>query len=370
MPQAPHLTEPAGDYQTLHELVRDARLRLPDNIWDYLIGATETETTMRRNRLALDQIGLRPRVCRDVSSVDCTASLFGMALRIPVMLAPVGSLESFHPGGAATAAQGSAGFGVPVIVSSVTKPGLAETARAAGNGARVFQLYVRGDDAWIDDIVHQAVDAGYAAFCITVDTAAYSRRERDIARRFIKPWRAGATGVEFQAAFNWDNVKHFKDTHGVPLILKGIATAEDAAIACEHGVDGIYVSNHGGRQLDHGRGAMEVLPEVVAAVAGRARVLIDGGFCRGTDVVKAIALGADAVAIGRLYCYALAAAGAEGVARMLELLETEIAIALALLGVTRLAELGPSHVCAAPSPTAPHVHSAFPLLSSTPEIPR
>jgi glycolate oxidase len=369
MPEAPHLAEPAGDYQTLHEFVRDARLKLPDNIWDYLVGATETETTMRRNRLALDQIALRPRVCRDVSQVDCSTSLFGMKLRIPVMLAPVGSLESFHPGGAATAAQGAAQFGVPVIVSSVTKPGLAETARAA-DGARVFQLYVRGDDAWIDDIVHQAVDAGYSAFCITVDTASYSRRERDIARRFIKPWRAGATGVEFQAAFNWDNVKHFKDTHAVPLILKGIATAEDAALACEHGVDGVYVSNHGGRQLDHGRGSMDVLTEVVHAVAGRARIIIDGGFCRGSDVVKAIALGADAVAVGRLYCYALAAAGAQGVARCLELLEIETAIAMALLGVTRLRDLGPSHVCTAPSATAPHVHSAFPLLSSTPEIPR
>jgi isopentenyl diphosphate isomerase/L-lactate dehydrogenase-like FMN-dependent dehydrogenase len=369
MPEAPHLAEPAGDYQTLHEFVRDARLKLPDNIWDYLVGATETETTMRRNRLALDQIGLRPRVCRDVSKVDCSTSLFGMKLRIPVMLAPVGSLESFHPGGAATAAQGSAAFGVPVIVSSVTKPGLAETARAA-DGPRVFQLYVRGDDSWIDDIVHQAVDAGYSAFCITVDTASYSRRERDIAKRFIKPWRAAATGTEYQASFNWDNVKHFKDTHAVPLILKGIATAEDAVIACEHGVDGIYVSNHGGRQLDHGRGAIEVLPEVVEAVAGRARVIIDGGFSRGTDVAKAIALGADAVSVGRLYCYALAAAGAEGVTRMLELLETETAIAMALLGVTRLADLNRSHIAVAASPTAPHVHSAFPLLSTTPEIPR
>ncbi len=370
MPQAPHLAEPDGDYQTLHEFVRDARQRLPDNIWDYLVGATETETTMRRNRLALDQLALRPRVCRDVSSVDCTTSLFGMTLRIPVMLAPVGSLESFHPGGAATAAQGATAFGVPLIVSSVTKPGLAETARASGDGGRVFQLYVRGDDAWIDDIVHQAADSGYAAFCITVDTAAYSRRERDIARRFIKPWRANATGHEFQAGFNWDNVQHFKDTHAVPLILKGIATAEDAAIACEYGVDGIYVSNHGGRQLDHGRGAMDVLPEVVEAVAGRARIIIDGGFCRGTDVVKAMALGADAVAIGRLYCYALAAAGAEGVARMLELLETETAIALALLGATSLNEVTRAHVCAAPPPGPPHVHSAFPLLSTTPEIPR
>ena len=162
---------------------------------------------------------------------------------------------------------------------------------------------MRGDDAWTDDIVHRAVAAGYDAFAITVDTAAYSRRERDIAARFVKPWRTAASGHEYQAGFSWASVRRFKDRHRIPLILKGIATAEDAAIACEHGVDVIYVSNHGGRQLDHGRGAMEVLPDVLQAVRGRAKVMVDGGICRGTDVVKAMALGADAVAVGRLYCY-------------------------------------------------------------------
>ncbi len=127
---------------------------------------------------------------------------------------------------------------------------------------------------------------------MTVDTAVYSRRERDLARRFVKPWRLRATGQDFQAALSWDQVKRFKDRHDIPLILKGIATGEDAAIACDHGVDAVYVSNHGGRQLDHGRGSIEVLPEVVKAVAGRAVVMVDGGFMRGTDVVKAIALGA------------------------------------------------------------------------------
>jgi isopentenyl diphosphate isomerase/L-lactate dehydrogenase-like FMN-dependent dehydrogenase len=156
----------------------------------------------------------------------------------------------------------------------------------------------------------------------------------------------------------------------MPLILKGIATAEDAAIACEHGVEVVYVSNHGGRQLDHGRGAMDVLPEVLEAVGGRARVIIDGGFCRGTDVVKAIAMGADAVGLGRLYCYALAAEGAGGVRRMLEILEQEMAVAMALLGVTRLAELDRSYLhFGAPAVASPHVHSAFPLLFQTPETP-
>jgi len=367
---APHLTEPTGDYQTLHEFVAAARKNLPDTIWDYLIGATETETTMRRNRLALDSLALRPRVMCDVSHVDTSQSFFGKTSRLPVMLAPVGSLESFHPGGAAEAGRGATEFGIPIIVSSVTQPGLEESAAAVA-GRKIFQLYVRGDDAWINDYVRRAIDSGYEQFAITVDTASYSRRERDIAKRFVKPWRAAATGVEYQASFNWDNVKRFKDKWSIPLMLKGIATAEDAMLAVQHGVDTIYVSNHGGRQLDHGRGSMDVLPEVVAAVAGKASVVVDGGFCRGTDVVKAIALGADAIAIGRMYCYGLAAEGASGVVQLLQLLETEIAIALALLGVTSLAELKRSHIHAgAPQVTAPHVHSAFPLLSTTPEVPR
>ena len=367
---APHLTEPTGDYQTLHEFVAAARKNLPDNIWDYLIGATETETTMRRNRLALDSLALRPRVLCDVSHVDTSRSFFGATSRLPVMLAPVGSLESLHPAGAAEAGRGASEFGVPIIVSSVTQPGLEEAA-AAASGRKIFQLYVRGDDAWVNDYVRRAIAAGYEQFAITVDTASYSRRERDIARRFVKPWRAAATGGDYQASFSWDNVKRFKDTWKIPLMLKGIGTAEDAAIAVRHGVDTIYISNHGGRQLDHGRGAMDVLPEVVEAVGGKAAIVVDGGFCRGTDIVKAVALGADAIAIGRLYCYGLAAAGASGVVQLLELLETEVAIALALLGVTSLSALNRSHIHAgAPSVTAPHVLSAFPLLSATPEIPR
>ena len=179
----------------------------------------------------------------------------------------------------------------------------------------------------------------------------------------------GSTGKRrFQAGFTWDNVRHFKANHAIPLILKGIATAEDAAIACELGVDCVYVSNHGGRQLDHGRGSMDALPEVMAAVRGRAKVMVDGGFCRGTDIVKAIALGADAVAMGRMYCYALAAGGAAGVLTMLQLLEHELGVALALAGARSLGELNPSFLrMGAPSVTAPHVHSAFPLLFTTPE---
>ena len=348
-------------FQTLHEIVKAARQNLEPGPWDYLIGGAETETTLRRNRQALDSIAFRPRVLRDVSRIDCTSALFGRAVRLPVLVAPVGSIETFTPGGGATAAKAAAEFGIPLMLSSVCNPGL-ETVASAADGFRIFQLYVRGDDGWVDDHVRRAVDHGYTAFCLTVDTAVYSRRERDLARRFVKPWRVRATGFDYQAGLTWDHVKRFKDTHAIPLILKGIATAEDAALACDLGVDGLYVSNHGGRQLDHGRGTTEALPEVVAAVGGRATIIVDGGFLRGTDIVKAVALGAAAVGIGRLACVGLAAAGQAGLVRVLELLEEEIRICLGLLGVERLAQLDRSHLHPATPVVLPHATSAFPLL--------
>ena len=358
------LSETSGEFLTLHELVKAARNKLPANIWDYLIGGADTETTVRRNRLALDSLAFRPRVLRDVSNIDLSRRVMGKSLRIPVMLAPVGSLESFDAEGGATVTKAATEFGVPMFLSSVSQPGIEATAAAAPGGMRVYQLYVRGDDAFVDDHLKRAMAAGYDAFCLTVDTAIYSRRERDISTRFAKPWRRGVVGMDHQAALNWSHVKRFLDTYDIPLILKGIATAEDAAIACEHGVAGVYVSNHGGRQLDHGRGALDVLPEVVAAVKGRAAVIVDGGFSRGTDVIKAIALGADAVAIGRLYLYGLAAAGQAGVVRVLELLETELRVSMGLLGVDSFAKLDPSYLHAAPPVYTPHVHSAFPLIDA------
>src|SRR5215510_3996482 len=348
-------------FQTLQEIIKAARQNLAPGPWDYLIGGAESETTLRRNRQAIDSVAFRPRVLRDVSRLDATSTLLGRRVRIPVMLAPVGSIESFDPGGGASAARASAEFGIPHMLSSVCNPGLEAVAKAADN-FRIFQLYVRGDDAWVDDHVKRAVDHGYAAFCLTVDTASYSRRERDLAKRFVKPWRVRATGFDFQAGLTWDHVKRFKDTHDVPLILKGIATAEDALIACEHGVEGIYVSNHGGRQLDHGVGSLAVLPEVVKAVDKRAVVMVDGGFMRGTDVVKAIVLGAQIVGLGRLQCLGLAAAGQAGLERALELLEDEVRISLALLGVTSYSQLDASYVREAPVVAEPDALSAFPLL--------
>ena len=174
--------------------------------------------------------------------------------------------------------------------------------------------------------------------------------------------RRRVQGRAFQAGLDWTTVKRIKDRFRIPLAIKGIATAEDAKLAVEHGVDWIYVSNHGGRQLDHGRGSTDVLPEVVEAVGGRATIIVDGGYYRGSDIVKAIAAGAHLVGLGRLQCYALAAGGQVAIVRLLELLEDEVARCLGLLGVTRLADLDRSYLHPAPSVTAPHIFSAFPLL--------
>jgi isopentenyl diphosphate isomerase/L-lactate dehydrogenase-like FMN-dependent dehydrogenase len=350
------------DFQALHEIVAKARQNLNQNDWDYIVGATETETTLRRNRLALDQLAFRPRVLRDVSRIDSTVQQFGRRLRLPLVFAPVGALESFHEEAAGAVVRAAREFGIAHMLSSVCEPGLEKVAAAAPDGTRIFQLYVRGDEAWVDDYVTRAIANHYVGFCLTVDTAIYSRRERDLAKRHVVLGRRRATGREFQAALDWRTVERIREKFDIPLMLKGVATAEDARIALDHGVSWIYVSNHGGRQLDHGRGSMDVLPEIVDTVGGRAKIIVDGGFGRGTDIVKAMAAGADLVGIGRMQCYALAAGGEPALVRMLELMEDEVQRCLGLLGVTNFADLNRSHLHAAPSTTPPHVFSAFPLL--------
>jgi isopentenyl diphosphate isomerase/L-lactate dehydrogenase-like FMN-dependent dehydrogenase len=357
----------AERFATLHEFIPAARKKLTDDKWDYMIGGAETETTLRRNRLALDSLAFRPRVLRDVSNVDCSGHLLGKKLRLPVMLAPVGSIQRFDPGGSAAVARAAGEFGVSQMVSSVSEPGLEATA-AAAKGMKVFQLYVRGDDDWVEDIIDRATAAGYDAFAFTVDVAIYSRRERDIAKRAFMRSSADADAQRYQATLNWSQIKRFRQRCKLPMIIKGIQTAEDATIACDHGIDGIYVTNHGGRQLDHGRGTVDILQDVVNAVRGRAQIIVDGGFCRGTDIIKGIALGANAVSIGRLYLYGLAAAGEAGVHRVLELLEAEIGIGLGLLGVASFAEIDKSCLQAVAPVNAPHVFSAFPLLEITEQL--
>ena len=362
-------TKPGGNldqvrdrFRNLHELVAAARAKLDRNVWDYLIGGVETETTVRRNRLAIDSLAFRPRILRDVNATDPSTKFLGRKLTIPVALAPIGSIERFDPAACRAVANATGTFGCAMFQSSVAKPDIEETGKEVPEGLKIFQLYVRGDHAWIEAFFDRAVKAGFGALCLTVDTHHYSRRERDISKRYQAASVRDLAASGFQKALDWKQFDKLRKKYKLPLIIKGIATAEDAKLAVQHGVDVIYVSNHGGRQLDHGAGTIDVLPEVVKAVKGKAKVIIDGGFCRGTDVIKAIALGADLVCVGRLYGFGMAAAGRDGIFRVLELLQDEMIRCMGLNGVNKLSELNPSYIRPAPPVRPPHVLSAFPYI--------
>lgn len=351
---APH------DFLTLQEFVVRARHALSDHHWHYIVGGTETETTVRRNRWAIDRLALRPRVLRDVSELDSSIDWFGHRLRLPVIFAPVGGLEHFWDSGPTAVVQAAGQFGIPHMLSSVCACDPAELARASPAALKLYQLYVHGDSDWIEATLERIAELGFAQVAITVDSAVYSRRERDLAQRYFR--RTNVPGREWQARFTWKDVERVRKRFDFPLMLKGIATAEDARIAVDMGIDGVYVSNHGGRQLDHSQGSMEVLPEIVDAVDGKARVIVDGGFCRGSDIVKAIAMGADLVGLGRMQCVALAAGGAPALVRMLELLETEVRIALALCGVTSPTQLDRSYLTDSDAVLSTNTWGAFPMI--------
>jgi len=344
------------DFVSNQEIILAARRNLTQEVWDFLVGGSESETTLRRNRLGFDRLAFRPRVLVDVSNVDPATTLLGHRLRIPVLLAPVGGLQRLAREGAVASARAAGEFGILPVVSSVTEPSLEETARST-DSPKAFQLYIQGDWGWVEEMLARVKSAGYVALCITVDTAHFGRRERVLLSRGPTPARR--RGPWYGAAVTWEMIDNIKAAIGLPIMIKGIATAEDAAIAVEHGVEVVWVSNHGGRQLDYGQATIDVLPEVVQAVEGKAEIVLDGGILRGSDVLKAIALGADAVAIGRLQGWGLAAAGQSGVLRVLELLEEEITTTMALLGVTSLEQLSAAYVCKAEPVTPPHEMSAF-----------
>jgi glycolate oxidase len=346
---------------TLFQLLSLAKRNLSPGAWDYLMGGAETETTLNRNRRALDSYAFRPRVLRDVSKVDTSATLLGQKLKLPIVLAPIGSMQDIIAVGGVAPTRAAARTGVLHMLSSVCAPGLEEVAKAV-DYPKFFQLYVRGDKTWVDDTLKKALACGYRGIALTVDRANYGRRERDIAKAHSPTARRNAAGESFQAAFNWSDVDRIRTYVDVPLIIKGISTAEDAEIAVARGVDGIYVSNHGGRQLDHSIGSVAALPEIVSAVGGRAEIIVDGGFLRGTDILKALALGATAVGLGRLQGIALGAGGEDAVVRMIEIVESEMQRAMALLGITKLSELGPRHLAPAEPLAGNWIESAFPLM--------
>ena len=340
-----------NEFLTIPEIIRVAEERLPREVWGFASGGADTETTLRRNRMAMERIALCQRVLVGVQRRDTSTTFLGHRISTPVMLAPVGSLSLFDPDGALAVARVAEQMGTIAFISTVTAPVLEEVAAGVSNPL-VFQLYAYGDRDWVKSIVRRVERAGYAALCLTVDTAVYGRRDRDLENRFFprqsgeRPNLAGLPGLSpgtdvNQAALTWEYLSWLRDLTSLPLILKGVMMPEDAVRAVEHGVNAVYVSNHGGRQLDHSPATIEVLPEVARAVAGRAEVLVDSGFQRGTDVVKGLALGARAVLIGKLLVWGLGAAGESGLARILELLRTEIDVAMGLIGVECLEEIGP-----------------------------
>lgn len=352
----------SADFETATEIVAAARAVLDAQRWDYIVGGALSETTMLRNRASLDALAFRPRVLRDVAAIDPSATLLGERVRIPYLLAPVGNLGDYHGDGVDGAVRAAVQFGTLPVVGSLCTPDLRATARAV-RGPKWFQLYTRGDRTWTDDIVARVRAAGYEALVVTVDSAYFGIRERLLHGRSNVGGAKPDPGRLHQAHLDWDAVRHVKESAGIPVLLKGIQTAEDAERAIGAGFDGVWVSNHGGRELDHARGTIEMLAEIAPVVARRVPLVIDGGFVRGTDVLKALALGADAVASGRLYSFALAAGGEAGVMRLLEIVEHEIANAMGLLGVTALAQLDASYVVHSPYyRPGTTSESAFPAL--------
>ena len=241
-----------------------------------------------------------------------------------------------------------------------------EEVQAAAQEHWLFQLYVFGDFDFVTDYIQRTSDLGAKAFCVTVDSAHYSRRERNLINRYNaqghgRSYRGRGDPV-WREYFDWDVFDKMRALTDLPLILKGISRPEDAALAVEHGCDVVYISNHGGRQLDHGLGTIHVLPEIVEAVGGKAKVVIDGGFMRGTDIIKALILGADLVGLGKIQAMALGVAGQAGVHRLLEILETEMTIDMKLLGVNNYAELDRSYLADAVPAVEPSVFSTLPLM--------
>jgi 4-hydroxymandelate oxidase len=329
-------------FSTIAEVVDQARAALTPAQWDYLSGGSGGEATLRRNRDALDRVSIVPRVLRDVTDRDPATTFVGLPLALPVMVAPIGGIGHAHPDGAVALAQGAHAAGTTAWISTAAAPGLEEVA-ASGPGPLLFQLYVADTRAATADLVERALGAGYRAICLTVDTHVSARRERDLRNGFDpkeRPMPTAATTVGgLRQSLSWDDVAWLRDRVDVPLVLKGILDPDDALLAVEHGVDAIVVSNHGGRQFDAAPASIEMLPEVAEVVAGRLEIVVDGGFTSGTDVARALALGADAVLVGKLACWALAAGGAPALERTLALLTEELRVALGLLGVTRAPQL-------------------------------
>ncbi len=329
----------SAEFATNRQVVAAARANLSAHAWDKLLGGTESETTLRRNRLGFDSLSLRPTVQRVDADINTATTFLGRPLRIPVMTSPIGSLHHFAADGAMATVGATARFGSIAFVSSASHEGF-EAIAERFVAPLVLQLAIRGDLEWCHDMLARARAAGYFAVCITLDTARLGRQERQIENNR----RPQPEEHPFRTGLTWAHLAQIQGIAGMPVVIKGIATREDAVIAVDHGVDAICVSNHGGHGLDHGRATIDILPEVVEAVDDRVPVILDGGVLRGTDIVKALARGARAVMIGKLQGLGLAAGGEQGMLRVLENLEDELVDCLAFLGARGIDSVTAAHV--------------------------
>jgi L-lactate dehydrogenase (cytochrome) len=366
---------------TVEDLRRRARRRLPRMVFDFVDGGAEIELTIRANREALDAVRFEPRYLADVAGRDVSTTVLGQRVDVPLLLAPAGLATLVHPEGEVAAARAAGRAGTILVVSTASGRSLEDIADAA-TGPLWFQLYLWRDEAAVGALVDRAKACGCTALVLTVDVPVVGKRERDLRNGMSLPpkirlrgavdasWRLGwlrglATGpaitfanltgiaegdsasaigayvdrVLVDPTATWERLDWLRRRWEGPLVVKGVMSAHDAGEAVARGADAVYVSNHGGRQLDSVAGTAEVLPEVVEAVDGRAEVLVDGGIRRGSDVVKARALGATAALAGRPWIYALAADGESGVDRLLDIMAADVDRTLALLGVRRFDEV-------------------------------
>ena len=330
------------DYESL------ARARVEPGPWDYYNGGSDDEITLHANRTAFERIRLRPRVLVDVSTCDTRTTVLGTPVNMPVLVAPMAVHHFAHREGECETARGAGIAGTIMIASTSAGRSLEEIAQAA-TGPLWFQLYVYRGVKTTEELVHRAEAAGYQAIVLTVDLPHLGNREKDVRNDFHIHAHdhgnfPGERADEESVNLTWESLAWLRSLTSLPLLLKGILTAEDAALAVEHGVEGIVVSNHGGRQLDGAIASIDALPEVVDAVAGRCEVYMDGGIRRGTDILKALALGARAVLVGRPILWGLAVNGSEGVVHVLEILRRELELDMALAGRPTLASIDRSLV--------------------------
>jgi len=359
-----------------------ARRRLPRGVFDYIDGGAEDEVTMSSNSEAYRRVTFRPRVLRDVGEVDISSTLLGRPLSFPLVLAPTGFTRIADPAGELAAARAAARAGVPYSLSTLGTRSIEEVA-AVSSGRLWFQVYVWRDRGLVAEMVQRAADSGYEAICLTVDTAVLGKRERDVRRGFTLPPKIGLPTIfdgiahpgwtwqfirsdpivfanvagrsvgdgaeavslaeyvsrQFDPGLSWRDVAWLRAQWSGPIVLKGIQTVDDAVIAADEGIEAIALSNHGGRQLDSAPAPLDLLPGVADAVADRIEIICDGGVRRGSDIVKALALGARACMSGRAYLYGLGAAGEAGVDHVLDLLSSDMKRTMALIGCPAVADL-------------------------------